>query len=397
MRIVVATHPALGHVLPMLPLAFAARDAGHEVVVLGGASIRDTVEAAGFRFVEAGPPDLPTAFAQGPSREGLTGRRLAALTWGRVFGGVIAPQLAAGLLGLAREWRPDLLVHDDSEQGTWIAAERLGIPHVSLQATAWRGAGLRLSAEPLNELRAALGLPPDPVLARWHRHGYLRTRPASLIDAADPGPATAVPLRPVAMDEGGGELPAYLAHPSPAGRPRVAVTLGTILPGRLEAIGTILDALAPLDIEVVATVGHALDPAALGERREGIRIHRYVPMSRLLAVSDALVFHAGSGTMLAALANGVPLVALPVQADQPENADRLAAAGAGRTLAPEDRSPDAIAAAVRAVLDDARYREGAARVRAEIAAMPAPADVVPALERLAAAGPDGVIEPAADT
>lgn len=392
MRIVFATHPALGHILPLLPLALAAREAGHEVVVLGGASVLATVTAAGLRLVEVGPPDFPTAFALGPPREGLTGRALSAMTWGQVFGGIIAPQMAAGLLRLAGDWRPDLVIHDDSEQGTWVAAERLGIPHVSLQATAWRRVVLRLSAEPLNNLRAELGLAPDPELAHWHRHGYLRTRPPSLVDTADPGPATSVPLRPVAMDEAGGETPAFLD--SPAARPRVAVTLGTAVPGRVEAIATILDALEPLDVEVIATVSQSLDPAALGSRRDGIHGLKYVPMSRLLAASDALVFHGGSGTMLAALAAGVPLLALPVQADQPWNADRIEAAGVGIQLAPADRGPEAIRDAVTRLLAESRFRDAARRVRDEIAAMPAPETLVPRLERLAAAGPDGVIEPA---
>lgn len=392
MRIVFAANPGLGHLLPLLPLALAARDAGHELVVLSGGSLRGTAEAAGLHFVDSGPRDLATAFAMGPSREGLAGRRLAAMTWGHVFGGVIAPQLARGVLDLARDWPPDLVVHDDSEQGTWVAAERLGVAHVSLQATAWRRAGMRLSAEPLNTLRAALGLPPDPELARWHRHGYLQTRPLSLVDPADPGPATSVPLRPVPLDEAGGETPAFLARP--AIRPRVAVTLGTIIPTRLEAIATILDALEPLDLDIVATVGHSLDPQELGVRRAGVHVLRYVPMSRLLATADALVFHAGSGTMLAAAAAAVPVVALPFQADQHENAERIEASGAGIRLQSADRTPEAIRAALAQVLAEPRFREAALRVRDEIAAMPAPEALVPRLERLAAAGPNGTIEAA---
>ena len=114
-------------------------------------------------------------------------------------------------------------------------------------------------------------------------------------------------------------------------------------------------------------------------------------MSRLLATADALVFHAGSGTMLAALAAGVPLVLLPVAADQPENADRCVAAGVGIALPPDGRGPDDVARATRTVLDDPAYRTAARRVAAEIAAMPEPAALLPRLEALAAAGADGVL------
>ncbi len=390
MRIAFSTQPALGHLLPIVPLALAARDAGHEVVVLGGSSLSGPIARTGLPHVVAGPADLQEAFAKVPERAGLTGRRLAAATWSLVFGGVIAPEMAEALLDLARDWRPDLVVHDDSEQGTWIAAERLGVPHVSLQATAWRGAGVRLSAEPLRRLRERFGLPPDPALARWHRHGYLTTRPPLLQNPDDPVPRSSIPLRPIALDGTDEGAPSWLSTKDPS-RPRVAVTLGTILPGRLDVMEAILAGLERLEVEVVATVGPGLDPASLGGRPGHVRVERYVPMSRLLATVDALVFHGGSGTMLAALAHGVPLVVLPVAADQPENADRCAAAGVAIVLEPAARTAGDIATATRAVLADRRYRDAAARVREQLEAMPSPAAVLPRLEGLAAAGRDGTL------
>ena len=177
----------------------------------------------------------------------------------------------------------------------------------------------------------------------------------------------------------------------PAGRPRVALTLGTMLPGRTAVLGGLLDGLATIDAEVVATVGTELDPAELGDRGPRVRVERWVPMSRLLASSDVLVFHAGSGTMLAALAAGVPLVLLPVAADQPENADRCVEACVGIALPPEARGPDDVARATRTVLDDPAYRAAARRVAAEIAVMAEPAALLPRLEALAAAGENGVL------
>src|SRR3954452_19291190 len=102
MRVLFATNPALGHVLPLIPLALAMRDAGHDVAVLGGASIADAVRTARLRHVAAGPPDLPSVFAHVPGREGLTGRRLAAVIWKQAFAGILAPELANAVLDLAR-------------------------------------------------------------------------------------------------------------------------------------------------------------------------------------------------------------------------------------------------------------------------------------------------------
>jgi UDP:flavonoid glycosyltransferase YjiC (YdhE family) len=382
MRIAFATNPALGHLLPLVPLAQAARDAGHDVLVIGGASLAGATREAGLRHVVSGPPDLPSVFAQVPERQGLSGRRLAAATWKGAFAGVLAEAMAAGTLSLAETWRPDLIVHEDSEQGSWIAAERLGVPHIALQATAWRGTGIRLSSEPLNRLLRLHGLPEDPELRAWHRHGFLTTRPPSLHSMVDPLPAGSTPIRPTAPDAAGGE-PAEWPSPAGEGRPRVVDTMGTIMPGRIEAMTEVLDGLETLDVDIVATVGHDIDPAALGPRRSTTRVERYVPMGPLLAGASLLVFHGGSGTMLAGLAAGVPLVVLPVAADQPENADRCRDAGVARVLEPDARSAADVRAAAAEVLGNPAYTAAAAGLRDEIAAMPAPAQVLPQLERLA--------------
>jgi UDP:flavonoid glycosyltransferase YjiC (YdhE family) len=385
MRIAFGANPALGHLLPLLPLAEAARDAGHDVVVIGGRSLEPVLVAHRIRHVVAGPKDLATIFAAIDPGD-RAGPRLAMHVWQQGFAGYVAPQLAAGLIDLAHGWRPDIVVHEDSEQGTWIAAERLGIPHVALQATAWRSAMGRLSREPLGRIIESLDLPRDPDLARWHRYGFLATRPPSLLDPDDPMPDTARPLRPVALDESPGPTPMWVEEARDATR-RVTVTMGTVGPsGRLAAIRMILDALATLDAEVVAAIGPDLTPADLGTRPRNVRVERYVPMSRLLPASDAVVCHAGSGTMLAALAVGVPLLLLPVAADQPENARRCAASGAGIVIELGERTPEAILAAVRRLLDEPAWGEAARSVAAEIAAMPAPASVVAWLEGLVRGG-----------
>ncbi len=272
-------------------------------------------------------------------------------------------------------------MHEDSEQGSWIAAEALGVPSIGLEVTAWRGTRFRLSDEPANRLRARLGLPLDPGLARWHRYGYLETRPASLHNPDDPKPAGTRPIRPSAPDAGEGRPDGWLMDG--AGRPRVVVTMGTILAGRNEAMAAILDGLEELDVDIVALLGHDLDPAALGPRRPTTRVVRYLPISALLGSASLLVFHAGSGTMLAGLAAGVPLVLLPVNADQPENADRCLAAGVGLALDADSRDCGAVRDAAATVLGDPAYATAAARVRDEIAAMPEPAALVLFLEDLA--------------
>jgi UDP:flavonoid glycosyltransferase YjiC (YdhE family) len=377
-RIAFVANPALGHVLPLLPLAIAARDAGHEVVVVAGASCTKAIAGAGLRHVSSPTPDLASAFARIPGRDGLSGRRLAVATWRHVFAGILATELATSVLDLAKDWRPDLVVHEDSEQGSWIAAERLGIPAITLQATAWRGTMQRLAREPLNRLRAAHGLPPDPELARQHARGFLTTRPPSLHDPSDPMPASARPLRPVAADEALADAPGWIDNPRAARR--VCVTMGTMPLATEAVLPWIAAAFEGFDGEVVVTTGPSTDPALLGSPPENARVVPYVPMSRLLPTCAAVVFHAGSGTMLAALAAGVPMVLVPVAADQPTNAERCEAAGVGVVVRRDARDAAAVRDAVDRVLGDERYAAAARRVRLEIEAMPPPDAVVRQLE-----------------
>ncbi len=294
--------------------------------------------------------------------------------------------LAHALLDLAPDWRPDLVVHEDSEQGTWIGAERLGIPHIALQATAWRGPMRRLSAEPASRIREELGLPAQPALEAWNRYGFLTTRPPALRDPADPMPVGTLELRPVAVDDDGSTSAPWLDRP-PIGDARIAVTLGTVAPERrVPLITTVLDALGPLAAEVVVALGPGLDPNQFLPRGDNVRLVSFVPMSRLLPASDLVVCHAGSGTVMAALAAGRPMVLLPMAADQPANAAACAASGAAVVIEPDGWAPGKIRAEVEAALANPELARAALAVRAEIEAMPPPAALVPVLERLAGAG-----------
>lgn len=86
---------------------------------------------------------------------------------------------------------------------------------------------------------------------------------------------------------------------------------------------------------------------------------------------------------LGALEAGLPQLLLPQGADHFINVEILAAAGAVRALTNDAQQSGAIEEAVRALLGDCRERQVAARLRDEIASMPAPADVVPVLVELA--------------
>jgi UDP:flavonoid glycosyltransferase YjiC (YdhE family) len=94
-----------------------------------------------------------------------------------------------------------------------------------------------------------------------------------------------------------------------------------------------------------------------------------------------VVCHGGSGSTLGALAAGVPLVVVPLFADQPLNARRVEAVGAGLVVRPPD--PTAIRAAVRRVLQEEPFRAAAERLAAELRSQPPTDAAVELLGQLA--------------
>ena len=161
------------------------------------------------------------------------------------------------------------------------------------------------------------------------------------------------------------------------------MTLGTVF--NLESgdlFERVLAGLGGLSVSVVVTVGPGLEPSALGRVPANVRVERFVPQSALLRRCDAVVCHGGSGSVTGALAHGVPLVVLPMGADQPMNAARVEALGVGRTLDAIGSTPEDIRGAVRQVIDDPTFRRAAERVRDEVAALPGPEHAVNLIEVL---------------
>jgi UDP:flavonoid glycosyltransferase YjiC (YdhE family) len=127
-----------------------------------------------------------------------------------------------------------------------------------------------------------------------------------------------------------------------------------------------------------------------------VQVERWVPQDEVLARARAVVCHGGYGTLLGALAHGLPLVVLPLFAgDQWHNARRVAEAGAGISLAEPRRamfdSPGqdvlaALPAAVERVVTWHRYRRAARRIADEIGALPPVSAAPRVLGELLAAG-----------
>ena len=177
------------------------------------------------------------------------------------------------------------------------------------------------------------------------------------------------------------DLPPWLDHL--AERPTVLVSMGTVFhrtPGLHE---TILAALRDEPLNLLIALGFDQDPARLGPLPPHVRVQPTLPQVALLPRCALLVSHGGFNSVKEALAQGVPLVLVPIAGDQPYCAQRCQALGVGRVIGPADRTAMAIRAAVRTVLGDPSYRDQALHVRDEIRALPPAAAAVTALEQVA--------------
>jgi MGT family glycosyltransferase len=145
----------------------------------------------------------------------------------------------------------------------------------------------------------------------------------------------------------------------------------------------LLEALSCEPINLILTVGHERNPAEFEPYADNVHVESYVPQSLLMPYCDAAVMHGGTGTVYTALDHGVPMVNVPIGADQFVNAERCASLGVGPVVDVGHRTPEAIREALREVLRDAGYRERARQVQQSMHALPSPREIVPLLERLA--------------
>lgn len=388
MRVLFSTTSGFGHLHPLVPLASAFADEGHDVAFATSEALGEHVAALGLRTLPAGLDPAEADARARPMREALAQlpipeRRPVSFTWR--FARVEAPGKLADLHEVARTFAPDLVVYEPCDLAAPIVAAALGIPsvrhsfgrHVTM-------ACYERAAPEVARLWQSLGLDP-PALCGVYGSLYVDICPPSFQTELLPDGTTSVPLRPEFPARRGEVEPPWLgALPD---RPTVYATLGTAF-NDPEDFRLILGALAEIDCNVVATIGNDNDPAALEPIPANARVERYASQALVIRHADAVVSHGGSGSMLASFAAGLPTVVLPRAADQFENAGRCVELGAGVALLPAQLTAGAVRDAVDVVLAEPAYRTAARRLADEIAAMPPARDVARQLADGAAATSD---------
>src|SRR5262249_21401380 len=151
----------------------------------------------------------------------------------------------------------------------------------------------------------------------------------------------------------------------PDERPLVLVSLSTLEQGQATLMKRILLSLADLPVRALVTLGPALAESRF-TAPANVTLTAFLSHRSVLPDAAAVVTQCGLGTVMKALAHGVPMVCMPLVGDQPDNAARIEALGAGVRLAPST-GPDRIRAAIVRVVTDPAFRLGAQRVARAIA------------------------------
>ncbi|MGH3932201.1 MAG: glycosyltransferase [Pseudonocardiaceae bacterium] len=364
MRVMIATNALIGHFRPLLPFADAFRRAGHELLVVAPESFGPTVRRAGLPHRPGAdvPPEVAAAAA---ARYSKLPPRQAIEALGAEMMARLGPRAALpGMLDTIREWGPDVVLRETGELAALLAAERAGLPTltVRIELASVIERGTSYYADAIAEMRAEAGLPADPNLTRLRTLHYATLVPPSFEDPESPGSSTTRRFR--APKPSSPEPPPWLP---PGNDPLVYLSFGTVA-GSDRYLAAI-EALAALPIRLAVGLGNTTDPAELGTMPPHVRVQRWMPQQQVMPHAAAMVCHGGAGSVLTGLTWGVPLAILPIFGDQPANAGRVTALGAGLTL----DGPTAVAdlpTVITTLLAQGSYRTAAGRVATEIGALP---------------------------
>jgi len=311
MRMLFVAAPLQGHLLPLVPLAAACRDAGHDVVLAGGGFPADVL---GLRTADIGAGfSLPRSAIRvalrhpGLARDemrGIAGQAMVGELFGRANLALIEP-----LEALAAAERPDLIVFESLAEAGAVVAGRLSIPSALQENTLWPATEL-FEAVTRSSVMARFDIP-NPELTIAVTPPSLRGGPA----------AGAVPMRPVPFS-GGGPIPEWLT--APGDRPRILVSRSTLKgPNDGDPMPAVKAAAASVDAEFVL-----VRPAKADGLPANVRAVDRIPLDRALPHAAAFVHHSGAGSVLGGLAAGVPQLTTPGAGDRRYNAEMLARRGA---------------------------------------------------------------------
>ncbi|MFJ4467992.1 macrolide family glycosyltransferase [Streptomyces sp. NPDC089424] len=357
-----------GHVNPTLPLVAELVRRGHSVTYHTSPAFFGRIAATGAKVFLYPGADQPLPDPPIPLTliEGLTDT---------------ATHLLPPVLEDLREIRPDLIVHDNTCPWGAVAARELGVPAASSFTTFAFNRRVHSPTRASRDLLVAAAARPGSL--RRHLRSRLRLRhdydtkglpwfdmlnirqPLNLV-------YTAREFQPAAdsFDESyrfvGPSIGARPADPSFSVErlhdPVLYASLGTVFSADPRILRSLATALAPLGGTVVVSTGQT-EPDALGPLPANVLARRFVPQPEVLARAALFVTHGGMNSVNEAMYAGVPMLVVPLGADQPLVARRVMDLGAGLSLPPQDVTKESVRALARRLLREDHFRESAATLR----------------------------------
>jgi MGT family glycosyltransferase len=414
-RYLVALVDGGGTVPPELGAVRRLVDRGHKVTVLTEASTLDEVLATGA---------TPMAWTTAPNRRDRSAGNDPWRDWEiksvpKLFDRLVetqlvgpAPRYCADVTAAIADAKPDSVLCSQFAFGAMVAAEAARLPFAVPMPNIYMlpaknlppmGIGFRPARNAierlrdrvvggfarrlwdkkglpgLNALRSSVGL--APVLHFWdqvHRADEELIMTSAAFDFPALLPETARYVGPVLDD------PSW-ADPwvPPAGDgPLVLVALSSTFQDQVDCLQRIADGLGQLPVRAVMTTGPAIDSSVL-RAPSNVSVLASAPHSQVLQHAAATVTHGGHGTVVKSLAADVPMLVMHHGRDQADNAARVTARGAGIALK-RTGTPDAIAKAVKRLIDDPSYKIQATKLGEALRRDAESGALVEALEQLPA-------------
>jgi zeaxanthin glucosyltransferase len=388
--------PGTGHINPVTALARRLQQRGHTVVIFGIADVEAAVTATGVEFCLIGESDYPPGTLKELDQRLSEQRGLATFRFTVERVRNTARMVLRDGPQAVRNAKVDALLVDEADMGGTVA-EHLGLPYVSIACFPplvqndrippfcfrWSGGQgwlsrlrNRLGFWLLSRMAAPIFSAVNQQRRAWGLKPYKRSTDAlsSLAQIAQ---------LPATLEFEVGDLPPILHYTGPFvdpaqrpsvdfewnrldGRPLVYASLGTLQNGSQDIFRVIADACAGLPVQLVISLGGGLDPEQLGVLSGDPVVVKYAPQLEIVKRAAVVITHAGLNTTLESLAEGVPLVCIPLGNDQPGVAARVAARGAGVVVSRSRLNAKRLSSAVNAVLKNEGYHRAARKIQASI-------------------------------
>jgi hypothetical protein len=352
----------------LVPFVVAARERGDEVFVVVPPSLASEVQALGVAHYVSDPPDPAKSKDLWRRAARLPHAQAARLLDGEFFGRLSTEAMLETVDAACDAFQPDLIIREPCAYAGAVIAQRRSIEHaqvaISTARTEWSVIGL--VGATLEDFEPGM----EKVLRQTR---YVSRLPVSL----DPSPFP----KTFRYRE---EVPPEVEEPgrwSEGSGPLIYLTFGSVAGGLATAYSAFrlaIQALEGLDARVLVTTGRSFNRLLLGDLPPNVVVEAWVPQATVFPYASLVLCHGGSGTTYGALAAGLPLVFVPMFADQRTNARLIAVAGAGIVVEVGSRSEPGfraieatdvprIRAAVTEVLSTSSYPLAAQVIAQEIA------------------------------